>query len=69
MPVKAKNKTTPKTIVGLFGRQYPADYQYKISSPNELREVRWLIKQGVYKSVKEYEQHTTDIHLKKVKFE
>lgn len=48
-----------KLIKGLFGILYPADFRYKIKNAGELKTVKWLIREGVYKSVKEYEERTT----------
>jgi hypothetical protein len=54
-------------IKGIFGQKFPKDFHYKISSKGELEEVKWLIKEGVYKSIKDYEEHTTKILLGEVK--
>jgi len=46
-------------IKGLFGFKFPYDFQYKVTTEGERREVRWLIKQGAFKSIKDYEEATT----------
>ena len=53
-------KTTDKKMIkGLFGFKFPYDFQYKVTTEGERREVQWLIKQGAFKSIKDYEEATT----------
>ncbi len=50
-------------VVGLFGIKYPKDYRYKISTEWELAEVKWLINEGDFESIEEYEISTTRLLL------
>lgn len=50
-------------VVGLFGIKYPKNYRYKISTEWELAEVKWLISEGDFKSIEEYEISTTRLLL------
>ncbi|TDO26315.1 hypothetical protein [Sediminibacterium goheungense] len=50
-------------VIGLFGIKYPKNYRYRISSEWELAEVKWLISEGDFKSIEEYEISTTRLLL------
>ncbi len=50
-------------VVGLFGIKYPKNYRYKISTEWELAEVKWLISEGDFESIEEYEISTTRLLL------
>jgi hypothetical protein len=59
LSMATKKVTGKKTIKGLFGFRFPLGFQYRVTTEGERREVRWLIKQGAFKSIKEYEEATT----------
>ncbi len=42
--------------------------KHVISTPGELREVKWLIKEGVYKSVEDYINRTSELLYGNPKF-
>lgn len=64
MPKKKKLISKQKDwIIGLFGDKYPKDYRYKISSEWELAEVKWLISEGDFDSIEDYELSTTKLLL------
>jgi len=44
-----------------------ADYRYKIVTPEELREAKWLIEQGLYKDMDDYIQRVTHVEIKIMK--
>lgn len=64
---KTKPVQSDEFIVGLFGIIYPKDYRYKISNECELEEVNWLIKEGVFDSIDDYEVFTTHQLLNQLK--
>lgn len=43
--------------------------EYKINNASEKKEVLWLIKEGVYKSIKQYEEFMSKLLSNKLKFE
>lgn len=55
------NKKTPKIkmIKGAFGIKLPTDYRFKLKDKNERKEVLWLIKEGVFKDIRDYEETMT----------
>ena len=65
--LKTNGHITPKLKKGIFGIKFAKGFRYEISLPGELKEVKWLIKQGAFKSVKEYEDHTTKALLGELK--
>jgi len=46
-----------------------ADYRYKIVFPEELREVKWLIKEGDFKDIDDYIERMTRIEKRIMKRE
>ncbi len=44
-----------------------ADYRYKIVTPEELREAKWLIEQGDYKDMDDYIDRITRIEIRVMK--
>ncbi len=48
---KKKTAVAAKYITGAFGIRYPIGFQHKVTLPGELREVKWLIQEGVFESV------------------
>ncbi|BFG71238.1 hypothetical protein KACHI17_21190 [Sediminibacterium sp. KACHI17] len=50
-------------VIGLFGEKYPKDFRYKISTEWELAEVKWLISEGDFESIEDYELSTTRLLL------
>lgn len=46
-------------ITGAFGIKLPENYRFKLTNKNEREEVLWLISEGVFKSIKEYEDIMT----------
>lgn len=50
-------------MIGLFGIKYPKNYRYKISTEWELAEVKWLISEGDFASIEDYEISTTKLLL------
>jgi len=65
--LKTNGHTAPKIKKGIFGIKLPEGFRYKVSSPAELKEVKWLIKEGAFKTIKEYEDHTTKALLGELK--
>ena len=65
MPKGKKNisKKEKDFVIGLFGIKYPKNYRYKISTEWELAEVKWLIKEGDFASIEDYEISTTKLLL------
>lgn len=64
---KIKSVQSDEFIVGLFGIKYPKNYRYKISNEWELAEVKWLIKEGDFDSIEDYEVFTTRQLLNQLK--
>ena len=58
-----ENSISNDSIIGLFDKIYPANFRYKISTEWELAEVKWLISEGDFKSIEEYEISTTRLLL------
>lgn len=58
-----ENDISNDYIVGAFGKIYPINYRYKISTEWELAEVKWLICEGDFESIEEYEISTTRLLL------
>ena len=46
-----------------------ADYRYKIVTPEELREAKWLIEEGDYKDMDDFIERMTRIHKRIMKRE
>lgn len=64
MPKKKKPIVAEEDyVIGLFGQIYPKDFRYKISTEWELAEVKWLIKEGDFASIEDYEISTTKLLL------
>ncbi len=64
MPKKTKPIVAEEGyVIGLFGEIYPKDFRYKISTEWELAEVKWLIKEGDFASIEDYEISTTKLLL------
>ncbi len=63
--MKIKNKKINKNknyIIGLLGIKYPIGYRHKVTE-YERREVEWLIKEGDFDSIEEYEDFCTKQEL------
>lgn len=60
----AENNISNDYIVGAFGKIYPSNFRYKISTEWELAEVKWLISEGDFESIEAYEISTTKLLLK-----
>ncbi len=45
------------------------DYRYKIETPEELREAKWLIEQGDFDDMADYIEHTTRAEIRRMKRE
>jgi len=58
-----ENDISSDYIVGAFGKIYPSNYRYKISTEWELAEVKWLISEGDFESIEAYEKSTTRLLL------
>lgn len=64
MPKKKKPIVAEEDyVIGLFGQIYPKDFRYKISNEWELAEVKWLISEGDFDSIEDYEISTTKLLL------
>lgn len=48
-----------KMVKGAFGIMLPANYRFKLKDKNERKEVLWLIKEGVFKDIRDYEETMT----------
>lgn len=59
-----KKSQQTKMIKGAFGIKLPADYRFKLKDKNERKEVLWLIKEGVFKDIRDYEETMTRLLLK-----
>lgn len=58
-----ENDISNDYIVGAFGKIYPSNYRYKISTEWELAEVKWLISEGDFDNIEEYENAMTKLLL------
>lgn len=58
-----ENDISNNYIVGAFGKIYPSNFRYKISSEWELAEVKWLTSEGDFASIEEYEIRITKLLL------
>lgn len=64
MPKKQKSILKQEDyVIGLFGEKYPKNFRYKISTEWELVEVKWLISEGDFDSIEDYELFTTKLLL------
>jgi hypothetical protein len=52
-----------KMIKGAFGIKLPENYRFKLKDKNERKEVIWLIKEGVLKDIRDYEETMTQLLL------
>lgn len=52
-----------KMIKGAFGIKLPENYRFKLKDKNERKEVIWLIKEGVFKDIRDYEETMTRLLL------
>ena len=50
-------------IKGAFGIKLPESYRFKLKDKNERKEVIWLIKEGVFKDIRDYEETMTRLLL------
>jgi hypothetical protein len=59
------NKKTQKVkmVKGAFGIKLPENYRFKLKDKNERKEVLWLIKEGVFKDIRDYEETMTRLLL------
>lgn len=53
-----------KMVKGAVGIKLPENYRFKLKDKNERKEVLWLIKEGVFKDIRDYEETMTRLLLK-----
>jgi hypothetical protein len=44
-----------------------ADYRYKITTPEELREAKWLVEQGDFKDLDDYLEKFTRVEIRRMR--
>lgn len=62
--MSVSKKTKAKMVKGAFGIKFPENFRFKLIDKNERKEVLWLIKEGVFKDIKDYEETVTRMLLK-----
>ncbi len=58
-----KKNQKVKMVKGAFGIKHPENYRFKLKDKNERKEVIWLIKEGVFKDIRDYEETMTRLLL------